>query len=73
MFGKSTDETRLLREVAQAHPRFVQLLAHALEQEKTRLIHTVAEDQLRRAQGRAQCLADLVNAFEHSLNGPHQR
>lgn len=64
------DDQTTIENVMRHTPAFADVLRRALAREQEALISLVPADQLRVAQGRAQCLRDLLRALESTRKGP---
>lgn len=69
----SNKDLQLFESIARNNPRFREWLSSELEQRIKVLINVTDTDQLRRAQGYAQCLMSLIGHLDDSVNPPRQR
>ena len=69
----SNKDLQLFESIARNHPRFREWLSAELEQRIKVLINVTDVDQLRRAQGYAQCLMAMVGHLDDATNPPRTR
>ncbi len=69
----TSNEVQLFESVARNHPRFREWLASELKQKITVLINVVDTEQLKRAQGHAQCLQGIIDKLDSSANPDRAR
>lgn len=63
------DDSQVFEAVARGVPGFADYLRRALAQEHENLTALVSADQLRVAQGKAQCLRDLLKRLDSARKG----
>lgn len=66
-------EAQMFESVARAHPQLLDFLRAQLEHKYDVLVKMSDEAQLRRTQGYAQCLQDLVSNLTQHTGSPRQR
>ena len=61
----TSEQLVIYESVARGNPKFVDLLKGQLEKHKDQLVKVVDVEQMKRIQGMALCLTELIGHLEH--------